>query len=58
MQLINNIIIVSFWEDYCALRKKQEAFSMAIGNGELMHACFTEHLRIGKARMKQDKDTE
>ena len=33
-------------------RKKKVPFSMAIGNGELMHECFPKHLRMGKARMK------
>ena len=32
--------------------KKQVPFSMAIGNGELMHECFPKHLRMGTARMK------
>ena len=31
---------------------------MAIGNGELLHECFPKHLRMGTARMKQDKETE
>ena len=31
---------------------------MAIGNGELMHECFPKHLRMGTARMKQDKETD
>ena len=33
-------------------RKKKVPFSMAIGNGELMHECFPKHLRMGTARMK------
>ena len=37
--------------------KEQVPFSMAIGNGELMHECFPKHSRMGKARMKEDKDT-
>ena len=28
-------------------RKKKVPFSMAIGNGELMHECFPKHLRMG-----------
>ena len=31
---------------------------MAIENGELVHACFTKHSRMGTARMKLDKETE
>ena len=31
---------------------------MAIGNEELMHACFPKHSRMGTARMKEDKGTE
>ena len=33
-------------------RKKKVPFSMAIGNGELMHEGFPKHLRMGTARMK------
>ena len=33
-------------------RKQKVPFSMAIGNGELMHECFPKHLRMGTARMK------
>ena len=33
-------------------QKKKVSFSMAIGNGELMHECFPKHLRMGTARMK------
>ena len=33
-------------------RKKKVPFSMAIGNGELMHECFFKHLRMRTARMK------
>ena len=35
-------------------RKKKVPFSMAIGNGELMHDCFPKYFRMGTARMKQD----
>ena len=31
---------------------------MAIENGELMHECFPKHLRMGTARMNEDKETE
>ena len=31
-------------------RREQVPFSMAIGNGELMHECFPKHPRIGTAR--------
>ena len=31
--------------DYFASRKKKVTFSMAIGNGELMHECFPKHSR-------------
>ena len=33
-------------------QKKNVPFSMAIGNGELMHECFPKHLRMRTARMK------
>ena len=33
-------------------RNEEVPFSMAIGNGELMHECFPKHSRIGTARMK------
>ena len=39
-------------------RKEQVPFSMAIGNGELMHECFPKHSCMGTARMKEDKDTD
>ena len=38
--------------------KKQVSFSMTIGNEELMQECFPEHLRMGTARMKQDRERE
>ena len=54
------IVVVGF--DLIALRcqlfiafidqKKKVPFSMAVGNGELMHECFPKHLRMGTARMK------
>ena len=31
-------------------RREQVPFSMAIGNGELMHECFPKHPRMGTAR--------
>ena len=31
---------------------------MAIGNGELMHECFSKHSRMGTARTKQDNETD
>ena len=31
---------------------------MAIGKMDVMHECFPEHLRMGIARMRYDKDTE
>ena len=37
----------------CTKKRKEEVpFSMAIGNGELMHKCFPKHSRMGTARMK------
>ena len=42
----------------CAVGNKGVPFSMAIGNGELMHECFPKHLRMGTARIKQDKETD
>ena len=44
--------------DYFASGKKQVSFSMAIGNGELMHECFPKHSRMGTAIMKYDNETE
>ena len=38
--------------------KKEVAFSMAIGNRELIHECFPKHSRMGTARMKQEKETD
>ena len=31
---------------------------MVIKNMELMHKCCPQHLRMGTARMKEDKETE
>ena len=31
---------------------------MALENGELLHVCSPEHLRMGTARMKYDNETE
>ena len=31
---------------------------MAIGNGELMHECFSKHSHIAKARIKYDKKND
>ena len=43
----------------CALSEKIIVpFSMAIGNIELMHKCFPKHLHMGRARMKEDKETK
>ena len=39
-------------------RKKEEPFSMAIGNRELMHECFPKHSRMGTAIMKEDNETD
>ena len=33
-------------------QNKKVPFSMAIGNGELVHECFPKHMRMGTARMK------
>ena len=38
--------------------KKKVSFSMAIGNGELMHVWFPKSLRMITARMNKDKETE
>ena len=52
------IIIVSFWQstllpkDHLISWKKKVAFSMAIGNLELMHESFPKHFSKGTARMK------
>ena len=56
-----------FWffapNTHCALvvalsEKKLVSFSMAIGNGELMHKCFPKHSLMGTARTKLDKETK
>ena len=39
-------------------RKKEVPFSMAVGNSELIHECFSKHSRIGTARMKKDNETD
>ena len=33
-------------------------FSIATGNEELMHVCCPKHLRMGAARMMEDKERE
>ena len=42
----------------CTKEKKEVPFSMAIGNGELMHECFPKHSPMETARMKEDNDTD
>ena len=42
----------------CTVGKKVVPFSMAIGNEEVTHECFTEHTRMGTASMKDDKETQ
>ena len=42
----------------CTVGKKQVSFSMTIGNEELMQKCFPKHLRMGTARMKNDRERE
>ena len=37
---------------------EQVPFSIAIEKVELMQECFYKHLRMGTARMKEDKETE
>ena len=39
-------------------RKNLVRFSMAIGNGELMHECCAKHWLTGTARMKQYTETD
>ena len=39
-------------------REKKISFSMAIGKVELRHECFPKHLHIGRARMKEDNETD
>ena len=39
-------------------RNEEVPFSMAIGNGDLMHECFLKHSRMRIARTKQDKETD
>ena len=39
-------------------RREQIPFSMAIGNGELMHECFPKPPRMGTAKYKLDNETE
>ena len=38
--------------------KMQVPFSMAVGNGELMHDCFPKHSCMGTAKLKYDKETD
>ena len=52
------IITLSFWQstllpkDHLISQKKKVPFSMAIGNGELIHESFLKHVSMGTARMK------
>ena len=39
-------------------RNEEVPFSMAIGNGELMHECFPKHSRMGTARRIYDNETD
>ena len=39
-------------------RREQVPFSIAIGNGELMHECFPKYPRMGTARQKLDNEIE
>ena len=39
-------------------KNKYHIVCMTVENVELMHECFPKHLRMGTARMKEDKDTE
>ena len=55
----SNDIALSFKSPNTGIRQisptpalSQVPFSMAIGNGELMHECFPKNLRMGTARMK------
>ena len=43
-------------KDHFASRKNQLPFSMAIGNVELVHECSHEHMRVGTARMRENKN--
>ena len=38
-----------------AWRKRKVPFSMAMGNGKLMHECFPKHPRMGTARRNKTK---
>ena len=38
-------------------KKNKYHFSKAIGNMELMHACFAKNSSMGTMRMKYDKET-
>ena len=40
------------------VRREQVPFSMAIENMELMHECSPKHLRMGTARLKEEKESE
>ena len=42
----------------CIKERNEVPFSMAIGNGELIHECFPKHSRMGTARMKEDNETD
>ena len=38
--------------------KNKVPLSMAIGNEELVHECFPKYSRMGRAKMKYDKETD
>ena len=55
--LVHNYFYFFAPNTYCARvvalsEKTQVPFSMAIGNGELMHECFPKHSSMGTARTK------
>ena len=50
--LLQDLIVVF------AERREQVPFSMATGNVELIHECFSKHLRMGTVRMKFNIETE
>ena len=59
---MHNYFLVFTPNTHCALvvallEKKQVPFSVVIGNGELMHECFSKHSPMGTARTKFDKQT-
>ena len=57
-QLVSYLIPGTSPHKSIGARREHVPFSMAIGNGELMHECFPKHLCMGTARLKKDNETQ